>query len=333
MRQDDKQVAGGENLWNAGELMCFYRNPRRQVAFSASCTSACPCPFYQPLLTLYQVWNHATQSYVTQDKYQGRDIKKDEFPAAFASFLYDGERLLAHQIPGILGKIYALARIVNRLNGFRFYGCSLLFIYDGDHEVQEALGDSYSERPTSRSHRGESLERHRRRYQTAEKPSPDLLSTSLRRSYSDDVLGGPIDHRCSRKRRRGEVNIRIVDFAHMTTGHDWLTYPEGYDHRVAPEADGGKGYTADVDSETGLIYARFPPHNPDEPDHGFLFGLKNLAESLEKIYNDERLRQIKSRDDLNTARDLLPSLSTNSKRVFQEIMKLVNPDDWGYLST
>jgi hypothetical protein len=272
------------------------------------------------------------QSYVTQDKYQGREIKKDEFPAALASFLYDGERLLAHQIPGILGKIYALARIINRLKGFRFYGCSLLFIYDGDHEVQEALGASYSDHPTSRSHRGESLERHRRRYQTTEKPSLDLSSTSLRRSYSDDVLGGPIDRRCSRKRRRGEVNIRIVDFAHMTTGHDWLAYPEGYDHRAVQDTDGGKGYTADVDPETGLHYARFPPHNPDEPDRGFLFGLKSLAESLEKIYSDERLRQIKSRDDLST-RDLLPSLSTDSKRVFQDIMKLENPDDWGYLST
>ena len=281
-----------------------------------------------------QVWNHVTESYVTQDKYQGRDIKKDEFPAALASFLHDGERLLAYQIPGILGKIYALARIINRLKGFRFYGCSLLFIYDGDHEVQEALEVSHSDHPTSRSHRGESLERHRRLHQATEKISRDLPSTSLRRSYSDDVLVGPIDHRCSRKRRRGEVNIRIVDFAHMTTGHDWLTYPEGYDHRAAPpEADGGKGYSADVDPETGLIYARFPPHNPDEPDRGFLFGLKNLAESLEKIYNDERLRQLKSRDELSTARDLLPPLSTDSKRVFQEIMKLESPDDWGYLST
>ena len=271
---------------------------------------------------------------MTQDKYQGREIKKDEFPAALASFLYDGERVLAYQIPGILGKIYALARIVNRLKGFRFYGCSLLFIYDGDHEVQETLGTGYSDHPTSQSHRSESLERHRRSHQATEKTSLDLSSTSLRRSHSDDVLlGGPIDHRCSPKRRRGEVNIRIVDFAHMTTGHDWMAYPEGYVHRVSLEADGGKGYSADVDPETGLIYARFPPHKPDEPDRGFLFGLKNLAESLEKIYNDERLRQIKSRDDSNTAKDLLPPLSVDSKRVFQEIMKLENPDDWGYLST
>jgi len=280
-----------------------------------------------------QVWNHATQSYTTQDKYHGREIKKDEFPAALGSFLHDGERLLAHQIPAILGKIYALARIINRLKGFRFYGCSLLFIYDGDHEVQEALGASYSDHPTSRSHRGESLERHQRLYQSGEKPSLDLPSTPLRRSHSDDVLGGPVDHRLSRRRRRGEVNIRIVDFAHMTTGHDWLAYPEGYDHRPAPEVGDGKGYSADVDPETGLIYARFLPHNPDEPDRGFLFGLKNVAETLEKLYNDERLRQVKSRDDSSTAKDLLPPLSTHSKRVFQEIMKLENADDWGYLST
>jgi hypothetical protein len=280
-----------------------------------------------------QVWNHVTQSYVTQDKYQGREIKKDDFPAALASFLHNGQHLLAHQIPCIVSKIYALARIVNRLKGFRFYGCSLLFIYDGDYEVQEALETSYSEHPNPRNHRGESLERHRRSHQVSERGSIDHSPMSLRRSYSEDLLGGPVDQRSSRKRRRGEVNIRIVDFAHMTTGHDWLPYPDGYDHRAAQEADGGKGYSAGVDPSTGLIYARFPPHDPEEPDRGFLFGLKNLAESLEKIYNDERLRQIKSRDDASVVQDKLPPLSTDSKRVFQEIMKLEDPDDWGYLST
>jgi inositol-hexakisphosphate kinase len=73
--------------------------------------------------------------------------------------------------------------------------------------------------------------------------------------------------------------------------------PDGSITVMHRRADGGKGYSADVDPVTGLIYARFPPHNPEEPDRGFLFGLKNLAESLEKIYNDERTRQIKSRDD------------------------------------
>jgi len=280
-----------------------------------------------------QVWNHVTQSYETQDKYQGREIKKDDFPAALSSFLHNGEHLLAHQIPCILGKIYALARIINRLKGFRFYGCSLLFIYDGDSEVQEALETSYSEHTHPRHHRGESLERHRRLHQVPERGPLENSPKSLRRSYSEDLLGGPVDQRSSRKRRRGEVNIRIVDFAHMTTGHDWHPYPDGFDHRSAQEADGGRGYSADVDPITGLIYARFPPHDPDEPDRGFLFGLKNLAGSLEKIYNDERLKQVKSRDDASATKDRLPPLSTDSKRVFQEIMMLEDPDDWGYLST
>jgi hypothetical protein len=282
-----------------------------------------------------QVWNHVTQSYETQDKYQGRDIKKDDFPTALASFLYNGDHVLAHQIPSILSKIYALARIINRLKGFRFYGCSLLFIYDGDYEVQEALETSYSEHPHPhpRRHRAESLERHRRLHQAPERGPLENSPMSLRRSYSEDLLGGPLDQRSSRKRRRGEVNIRIVDFAHMTTGHDWQPFPDGVDHRDAQEADGGKGYSADVDPVTGLIYARFPPHNPEEPDRGFLFGLKNLAGSLEKIYNDERTRQIKSRDESSAVKDVPPPLSTDSKRVFQEIMKLDDPDDWGYLST
>ena len=32
MRQNDKQVAGGEDLWNAGELMRFYRNPQSALS-------------------------------------------------------------------------------------------------------------------------------------------------------------------------------------------------------------------------------------------------------------------------------------------------------------
>ncbi|KAI0068976.1 SAICAR synthase-like protein [Artomyces pyxidatus] len=279
-----------------------------------------------------QVWNHKTQSYVTQDKYQGREVKTEDFPAALASFLHDGERLLAHQIPSILGKIYALARIINRLKGFRFYGCSLLFIYDGDREVQDALRNIVLEHPSSRSKRGESLERRHHHM----KSSSASLERPLRRSHSEDLLSGPVDQRSSRRRRRGEVNIRIVDFAHMTTGRDWMPYPEDFDHRAAQEMSSGKGYSADVDPETGLIYARFPPHYPDQPDRGFLFGLRNLAETLEKIWNDERIRRIKrSRDDPSAVKDQLPPLATECKQIFEEIFGFDGEEDEeiAYLST
>ncbi|TFY68141.1 hypothetical protein EVG20_g3665 [Dentipellis fragilis] len=279
-----------------------------------------------------QVWNHQLQSYVTQDKYQGREVKTEDFPSVLASFLYDGETLMAYHIPIILGKLYSLARIINRLKGYRFYGCSLLFLYDGDREVQETLRNTISEHPSSRTKRGESLERQSRaRHSSSRLPE----RPALRRSHSEDLLGGPVAQRCGRKRKRGEVNIRIVDFAHMTTGRDWLPYPADFDHREVQEMTSGKGYHAEVDPDTGLIYARFPPHYPDQPDRGFLFGLKNLAEALEKIWNDERIRRIKrSRDDPRALKDQLPPLSVEGKQIFEEIFPIgEDEEDGGMIST
>ncbi|KAI0676951.1 hypothetical protein C8Q78DRAFT_1141884 [Trametes maxima] len=279
-----------------------------------------------------QVWNHVTQSYVTQDKYKGREVRPDDFPGVLASFLHDGERLLVYQIPVILRKVYALARIVNRLKGFRFYGCSLLMIYDGDRDAQEAFRASVLENPSARSKRGESLERSTTAVAGDGGGAPP--PPTLRRSRSEDLLVGPVADRSSRRRKRGEVQIRLVDFAHTTTGRDWLPCPPRRSGDVE-EVTSGKGYQAEVDPETGLIYARFPPHYPDAPDRGFLFGLMNLAETLEKIWNEERLRRIKSsRDDPAALAEQLPPLSTDGKEIFEEIFPAEEGEmDLGMIST
>ncbi|KAF9475927.1 SAICAR synthase-like protein [Pholiota conissans] len=269
-----------------------------------------------------QVWNNVTESYVTQDKYSGRDIRPDEFDAVLRSFLFDGERLLTYQIPILLQKLYALAHIIHRLKGYRFYGCSILMIYDGDYESQEAFRSSVLEHPSSRSKRGESLERR------SQSQSHDR--TPLRRSHSEDLLVGSVAKRSSGRRKRGEINLRIVDFAHTTTGRDWLPYSEATGRQRPHEmSSSSKGYQAEVDPETGLIYARFPPHYPDQPDRGFLLGLKNLAISLEKIWNEERIRLMKlGRDDPSVA---LPPLSLEGKEIFDEIAE--DEEDSGMISS
>ncbi|KAJ8522968.1 hypothetical protein ONZ45_g532 [Pleurotus djamor] len=292
-----------------------------------------------------RVWNHVTQSYTTQDKYAGRDVRPDEFASVLSSFLFDGERLLAYQIPVLLQKIYNLAKIINRLNGYRFYGCSLLLIYDGDRESQEAFKAYSQEHPSSRSKRGESLER-----QSASRHKSAMGRADgqgrLRRSHSEDLLAGPVAKRSSGLRRRGEVNVRIVDFAHTTTGRDWLPYPDAFtankilsgQHGI-PDADitsSSKGYCAEVDPESGRIYARFPPHYPDQPDRGFLFGLKNLASALEQIWNDERIKRIKSaRDKTGTDREecQLSPLPVDGKEIFDEIFESGDGEDTGMIST
>jgi len=332
------------------------------------------------------VWNNATQSYVTQNKYSGREIKVDDFASVLASFLHDGERLLVHQIPILLAKIYSLARIVNRLKGYRFYGCSVLLIYDGDHEIQDVLISQTCEQPSSRKQRGESLERrknHQRHLSGSssgknsavptlkpfiaegEKPDQDSPSspkpTPLRRSHSEDFMVGPVAKRChnSRPRKRGEVNLRIVDFAHTTTGHDWLPYPDPSMDKYSPahfnsqhpkveEVASGKGYVADIDPATGCIYARFPPHHPDQPDRGFLWGLKNVAKTLESLWDQERVRRMKgsgssagssasSGSSVHSSPssvyepEQLPPLSTYGKEIFAEIFG-ERDEDVGYIS-
>jgi inositol-hexakisphosphate kinase len=273
---------------------------------------------------------------VSQDKYKGREIKKDEFASVISSFIHNGERILVYQIPVILQKLYALARIINRLKGYRFYGCSLLMIYDGDEDVQNAYRASVLENPSSRSKRGESLERKKTSSVDPKVAEPLEAAPPLRRSHSEDLLLGPVAKRSTARRKRGEVNIRIVDFAHTTTGRDWVPYPEDREPGAAPEVSSGKGYSAQVDPETGLIYARFPPHYPDEPDRGFLFGLRSLAQALEKIWNDERKRRVKlAREDPSVAAHKLPALVTDGKEIFDEIFGTTGEgyEDLAYLST
>ncbi|KAJ3841126.1 hypothetical protein F5878DRAFT_611175 [Lentinula raphanica] len=277
-----------------------------------------------------QVWNVKSESYITQDKYIGREIRPEDFPAKLATFLHDGDRLLAYQIPALLQKLYGLARIISRLKGYRFYGCSLLFIYDGDHETQQAYRDLVLETPTSRSKRGESLERN----MTASS-SDTSTSRMLRRSHSEELLLGPIQKRSvdKDKRKRGAVDVRLVDFAHTTTGRDWLPYPEDFDkdspHEVTTSS---QGYNADIDPETGLIYARFPPHYPEEADKGFIWGLKNLTLALEQMWNDERKRRFKIlRENPDSGVKKLPALPTEGKEIFDEVFG--DGEDPGMLST
>jgi len=330
---------------------------------------------------------------VTQNKYSGREIKTDDFASVLASFLHDGERLLVHQIPILLSKIYSLAKIVNRLKGYRFYGCSVLLIYDGDHEVQDVLISQTCEQPSPRKQRGESLERrknHQKHLSDSsskknsstptpricqpsdagcekleyDSPSGSLPPTPLRRSHSEDLMVGPVAKRChnSRPRKRGEVNLRIVDFAHTTTGQDWVPYPDPSMDKYSPayfnaqhpkveEVASGKGYVADIDPATGCIYARFPPHFPDQPDRGFLWGLRNVAETLENLWNQERVRRMKasgsntclgpstssgssihSSPSSSCEAEQLPPLSAYGKEIFAEIFGEDNEDP-GYISS
>ncbi|CAK9783926.1 unnamed protein product [Cutaneotrichosporon oleaginosum] len=255
-----------------------------------------------------QVWSNATQSFVSKNKYRGRQLKTEEFPRVLSLYLNDGNNLLVQHIPPLMQKLYSLASILVTLNGFRFYGCSLLLIYDGDPEVQQQY--ARKARPMH--------ERHESMFEEAPRRRPSLSGTN-RRSRSADV---PETARA--RRVKGDVTLRIVDFAHSTSGQDIkFPYPPG----VHDPPNLGKGYCPMIDEETGLALARFPPKHPKDPDMGFIYGISSIVASLRTIYADEAERR--------RAAGLggLPSLPTfEHGDVFD---KLFPPGkmDMGYLST
>lgn len=277
-----------------------------------------------------QVYDCASESYLFQDKYYGRKVASEHFPDALARFFHNGQTLLLHHIPIILSKLYRLAKIVHGLKGYRFYASSLLFIYDGDCETQRKLEEEFEKRvergvagdgpslgsdgagagagqgrdhargPAHGSLTADSMDSSPLLEPAESGPplgTPLKLSRSQSQSQSQTQTQTPMQSQAQdqpqrRRRRKGEINIRIIDFAHCTTGSDFI-YPES---DADSDANSSAVATADQSNELApppaLPRARFPPTLRDGPDSGYLWGLKNLAASFEQIWESERRRRL-----------------------------------------
>ncbi|KAI7893024.1 uncharacterized protein EV154DRAFT_503024 [Mucor mucedo] len=124
---------------------------------------------------------------VFYDKYSGRQLTPATFRQTLERYLNHPQQL--EQIPVLLRKLSRLSRIIRSLKGYRFYGSSLLIIYD-------ASG------------------------------------------------------------KRNKIDVRMIDFA--------------------------KTLTPDQDNS----HFSCPPEQPNDPDHGYLLGLKSLVDCFTSIYND-----------------------------------------------
>ncbi|PNS14703.1 hypothetical protein CAC42_1725 [Sphaceloma murrayae] len=115
-----------------------------------------------------QVWNVVSHTNLFEDKYYGRDLKAGkEFESALKRYFYDGvgHAEAVRHIPMLMKKLAELERMIRRLPGYRFYGTSLLLIYDRgatlDESDSSASGVSESaseEESTRRANRGRELQ-------------------------------------------------------------------------------------------------------------------------------------------------------------------------------
>lgn len=241
-----------------------------------------------------QVFNCQTLGYTFQDKYYGRKVRPAEFQPALARFLFNGSSLLIHHVPGIVAQLRQLARIVNQLPRYRFYASSLLFIYDGDCAAQARLMSHF--------------ERRVREGRAGVPPAWAVVGSSAACHRA-----GKEHHHA--KPHRGEMKIRIIDFAHSTTGKDYRSPGEEFVSPLANQSVEEERHAwfaqADMYTDKEELYeaqdaleeeawaewlsrpiVRFAPAHPDGPDSGYLWGLQNLTATFEAIWETERQARI-----------------------------------------
>lgn len=254
------------------------------------------------------MYKSAEARYVFQDKYFGRKVTISDFPAVLASFLSNGSTVLSYHIPLILRQLYRLAGIVHTLDRFRFYAASLLFIYDGDAAVQEkyehslraevckaggGLGEDTEANDPDRTE-GLSLQTNSANTPTTTKSSSRSsggagTTNQGRVNYLRHYTGSTSAPLTKKKPVPGAVIIRLIDFAHCTTGDDFVipSTPTGPTHSSSlPPPVTGTDPSVPLTKET-RISATFPPTHPLQPDLGFLLGLKSLCAALRMIWAEE----------------------------------------------
>lgn len=272
-----------------------------------------------------QVYKSVESRYVFQDKYFGRKVTIADFPSVIAFFLSNGSEVLSYHIPPILRQLYRLAGIVYGLDRYRFYAASLLFIYDGDANVQAAykrslensspgglsdlmeVADVLDDENAPEVHSPDSLSPTAKKALLASPPLRPHSSSNHHHHHHSTVNGGERHHRHSHRKQKsaGSVIIRLIDFAHCTTGDDFLP-PKGSDLMEEGEEE---------EIDDGRIRATFPPTHPNQPDLGFLLGLKSLCAALKLIWEQETVQK----DENGNIIEEIEELTVEGEEVFEVI--------------
>ncbi|KAF8942569.1 hypothetical protein BGZ47_006347 [Haplosporangium gracile] len=215
-----------------------------------------------------QAYNTTTGRFLFQNKYYGRKLTKETLPLTLREFFFNGSGVVLAHIPILLRKLKDLAKIIKTLNGYRFYASSLLIYYDGDNapqlsSVQSLLSQgtvtiTHSAPPpppinTSSSGSGRAPE------------SANGTSPGSRSPTTSATTAAPVSENVGLLRQGGGKNLsdpcrtdlKVIDFAHCTSGI--------YDEDAMPP---------------------YPPMHPDEPDKGYLLGLKNLMIIFRDIWDE-----------------------------------------------
>lgn len=79
---------------------------------------------------------------VRRDKYWGRSLDESGFKGALKRFFHSGRYLRVAVVRRVIAKLEELRRAIERQTSYRFYSCSLLVVYEGSPDANQACNSS-----------------------------------------------------------------------------------------------------------------------------------------------------------------------------------------------
>lgn len=86
------------------------------------------------LLYIPQRYDVITDEFEIRDKMHGRQLNDEDFKTQIEQFLFNGQDLRLELVDAILQQLTHLKNVVEQMDGYRFYSCSLLIFYEGSVE-------------------------------------------------------------------------------------------------------------------------------------------------------------------------------------------------------
>ena len=140
-------------------------------------------------MQVYQINNN---KYICFDKYEGRTLSVDGFKKNLLQYLNNGVRFRVDVIDPIIEKLERLYQIIKSKSSYRFYGSSLLILYDGQCD------DEYDYEDDTRSTSSDTTTA---TIDLDQSPSSTTTTTTTNRTNNDNNVN---------------IDVRMIDFAHST---------------------------------------------------------------------------------------------------------------------
>ncbi|ORX61080.1 hypothetical protein BCR36DRAFT_579142 [Piromyces finnis] len=198
-----------------------------------------------------QVYKSATDTTIFRNKYQGRSVSKENFNREILSFFDNGEKLLLHYIPGIIDQLKELYYIIKKLKTFRLYSSSLLLYYDGSWGTKDDTDK-----------------------QNNKKVKVKLIDFA----HSTNI---------SHLLRRDEILLKSNDALNEKKNGSYLIQFKSFKENDINMGNDQSSKNSNINSINEYVSVSYPPTHPNEPDNGYLFGLKNLINVFETIYSEK----------------------------------------------